>query len=225
MPVLQNAAACRNIKDRSSVISLGTRRGTAELAGSRINESRWSTALYCFEHPSEPKCLHTRHCTAEGLGGKVTVRPLLSQRHAPTKHATRSSYKLSLNAFKLLQEPRGSLKQAESALKVLRKLSKWGVETTVLEESSRSKVMYTSQLEILYLITNSKTQRKISISMSLRASFQLMSLTVKASSEISIKYAGCLTTQRKLAINRRQKTKDVWGQRDKKPAMCLNLVK
>lgn len=51
--------------------------------------------------------------------------------------------------------------------------------------------------------------------MSLKASFQLMSLSMKASSAVSIKYAGCLTTQRKLTINRSQKTKDVWGQRDK----------
>jgi len=38
---------------------------------------------------------------------------------------------------------------------------------------------------------------------------------VKASSEIPIKYAGCLTAQGKLTIKRSQKTKDAWGERDK----------
>lgn len=51
--------------------------------------------------------------------------------------------------------------------------------------------------------------------MSLAASFQAMSLRVKPSYEISTKYADCFTAQRKLTIKRRQKTKDVWGERDR----------
>ena len=85
----------------------------------------------------------------------------------------------------------------------------------VRQKSYRSKLMYTSQPATVYLITDSKTQWKRSISMSLRASFQLMSRRVKASSEIPIKYAGCLTAQGKLTIKRSQKTKDAWGERDK----------
>lgn len=45
-------------------------------------------------------------------------------------------------------------------MKVPRKLSKLGEETAVLEESYRCKLMYTSQLEIVYLIINPRTQKK-----------------------------------------------------------------
>lgn len=87
---------------------------------------------------------------------------------------------------------------------------------TVLEESFRPKLMYTSGLETIYFITDLKTQWKKSMWMSLRDIPELMSLRAKAVSEISLKYAGCLPSLRQLIINTSQKAIHVWGENDKK---------
>lgn len=50
---------------------------------------------------------------------------------------------------------------------------------------------------------------------------ELMSLRAEASSEISMKYARCLPTQRKLTINKSQKTVHVWGEEDKQASNVL----
>lgn len=90
VPVLQNAVMRRNPEDRSAVISLGSRGSSAELAGSRINESRKNVVPYCFESPQT--MLHSR----TGCKGDHCVLKF------PSKQTTRISSKLSLNAFRLL---------------------------------------------------------------------------------------------------------------------------
>lgn len=90
VPVLQNAVVRRNTEDWSAVISLGTRGSSAELAGSRINESRKNVVPYCFESPQ------TTLRSRTGCEGDHCVPEF------PSKQTTRISSKLSLNALRLL---------------------------------------------------------------------------------------------------------------------------
>lgn len=99
------------------------------------------------------------------------------------------------------------------------------VQMKCRDNSAGSKLTHTLQLVICYSDYQFKDSMEEMSSMSLTASSELLLLQAKTLYEVAIKYAGCLSSPRKVIINRSQKPKAAWRVMDKKQAMCLDLIR